>query len=285
MGGSGGKPERVVPRWKPRDTSFKLKDSTDLLWREMYHEYRMREFQTALRDGDFKTALQSRFSSDPPMDNSCGWLPDKPNPVKLWAEMRTPAYTHEYQSEYKETKQIFDLLMKTGAAKFLNEIDPNDGLRPIDVASCLTLFILMNTPGVGLNPTAQHSPLQRALTGYCPVGWVKSILAGTDRQWLDWVNPMTGLTALHVALTTTTFSESDKIELAVELMKCVGAVNPRHRCFTAHPITAPPKIVSLLAFARDVWDQYRSGHLPNQISKAAPSLLQDLVELIVDYAC
>ncbi len=250
---------------------------------ELRSEFLARKFQAALSESDLKTAIKPEFAADSPMDNSRSWVEGKPNPIKIWAEMKSPDRWNRESVEYEEMKQIFDVLMKTGGSKWLNEIDPNDGKRPIDAAANLTFLILLETGGVDLNPTALDSPLQYVLRSRQHVSWSKLIVNETDPALLDWVNPITGQTALHIACTEN--SEDDKSDLIFVLLQRAGAVNPSHSCFAAQPVTSPSQTVVLLSCARLRWNRYRSGHLPNQISKTAPNLLQDLVELIVDYAC
>ncbi len=39
-----------------------------------------------------------------------------------------------------------------------------------------------------------------------------------------------------------------------------------------------------LALARRMWDEYRSDHLPNQISRALRSVMPELIRIIVEYS-
>ncbi len=68
------------------------------------------------------------------LDNSVSWVEGKPNPIKIWAEMKVPASENPTQ-DLIDLMKLFDLLTRTGALKWLNAIDPNDGLRPIDATA------------------------------------------------------------------------------------------------------------------------------------------------------
>lgn len=145
-------------------------------------------FQSCLRRGDITSAAAGEFD-DYAMDNSSGWL-HGPNPIRLWLQMPVT------ESTRNEHKQIFDLLMKTGASKFLNEIDPNDGMRPIDTADEIPLSILLEASGIDLNPTALHSPLFQAIKAHNTIR-ATAIVNAMDRDQLDWADPQTGQTALY----------------------------------------------------------------------------------------
>lgn len=263
------------------------KDISDII------EIRIRSlrFQSILASGILAEACDKKFS-DQPMDNSISWLgPSKPNIVKVWAEIKTKARINgEISDEFTQMVDLFNLLIKTGAKKFLNEIDPNDNKRPIDVASKCSLYILVDkssTENIDFNPTTTEFPLHRVISTLNFIG-IKIMIDQIDRDQLDWVNPTTGKTTLCTLLNEYQDPEyTDDRHKIIEylLSRFVGAISPRHRCFNNHSITGT-KSLEYLRIACFNWDEYKTIHLPSEIDASINgSLLTELITMIVDYAC
>ncbi len=102
-------------------------------------------------------------------------------------------------------------------------------------------------------------PLHRIIEVENFVGTWTDVIARMDRDQLDWVDPRTGQTLLHIACTNRG-GES----VIDALITRVGAVNPYHPCFTAKPITFPESVMSQLKIARSLFDSYESFTTSNQ---------------------
>ncbi len=80
------------------------------------------------------------------------------------------------------------MLMKTGASEYLNEIDPTDGLRPIDAATQIPALVLTGCAECHLNPRNGYSVLHRMIR-YFHTEDLILIIDRIDRDLLDWVDP------------------------------------------------------------------------------------------------
>ncbi len=77
----------------------------------------------------------------------------------------------------------------------------------------------------------------------------------------------------------------DCIVALEHLLRQVGAVNPYHPLLVVPPTPLSSAVQHRLVVAREMWDEYRSHHLPNQIAGVLRSVVPELIRLIVDYAC
>ncbi len=119
-----------------------------------------------------------------------------------------------------------------------------------------------------------------------------------DRAALDWTEPATGGTALHVicALASDPSKSEDQrryARLSIDyLLSFIGFVNPSHPCFHAVPIT-DQWIAPRLDIARAIAKEYAFVHLPKQIWRGMVALYceemkkapvwKPLIALVVEY--
>ncbi len=280
--GTGLDSSAAGPLWRRPDPSFESIDTSSQLAQTFLSRHLAFRFQIALRDSKRDVALAAEFANQP-MDNSRGWLDGKPNPIKLWAEME-PAFWDFTEHEHRQMQQIFELLLQSGASRWVNEPDSTDGnKRPIDVASPIAAVVLTAYPACDLNPRTGYSLLHRMILSGGQLKHLKAMIDRIDPDMLDWT--VSGKTALSLAATMSS-TDSPQIEVVSYLLQKIGAVNPYHPSFTPAAISQfPTEVADRIRVARSVWMDYRSDHLPNQISRALPSVLPSLIELIVDYVC
>ncbi len=235
------------------------------------------DFQIAMQSSDFEAALNVPL----PMDNSRGWIVGKPNPIRLWVEM----HERDGDSALADSKQIFELLMESGGSKWLNEIEiaasigriPSFGSTRV-ASSAYSLWVLIGCPECDINPRNQFSVLHYLLD-VLSESWFPPVIDRIDRGLLDYVDFKTGETTFYAAARSGALSVLDR------MMSFVGAVNPYHPCFIAKPITSPPSVVGRIAILRAAWDAHTQVHLPNRIALVVPSLIRELIAMIVSYAC
>ncbi len=289
---------------RPSADSDDAKSITANLWARLDARIRTIQFQTALANSQIAVALSEDWTTPSlgVVDNSACYIVGFSNPIQLWARMTNPFARDDRATEPKFQK-ILEVLLSTGAQKFINAIDPNDGGRPIDVANFPQRSILRDNAknyGVDLTPTRTHSPLFRAASG---IGFfvrsMKPIVAAMDPSDLDWTDPRSGSTALHAICTAAsgitsihsiTLHAKQRIEALYSLdylLSFVGFINPSHPCFDILPI-ADQWIMPRLNEARIIAKEYSSVHLPKQISAGILALnsaemqkWQPLIALVV----
>ncbi len=241
------------PLWKRPDPSVESIDSARRLAQLSKSRHLGYRFQAALRESKRDVALGSEFTNQT-MDNSRGWLDGKPNPIKLWAEMKSPDRWDLNQTEHKEMQQIFELLLQSGASRWVNEPDSTDSnKRPIDVATTIPAIVLTAYPPCNLNPRNEYSLLHRLMLLAVIPECLNAMIDRIDRDLLDWADPTTGQTALFVAASTA-LSYSRRIEVVAYLLEeMVGAVNPYDPCITPAALSQfPSEAADRIRVARSI---------------------------------
>jgi hypothetical protein len=277
----------------PFSSSASVTAITSNLAARLHARLRTIQFQTALANSQIAIALSEDWKIPKLglVDNSACYIVGFSNPIRLWAQMVNPPST----DKTAEFQKILELLLSTGAQKFMNAMDPNDGCRPIDVAESDQRGILRSKSkqyGVNLNPTLTHSPLHRCCSG---LGWglrsILPVIEAVDPASLDWTDA-SGATALH-AMCRTASGSPNRIQMLASidyLLSFIGSINPSHPCFDAVPIT-DQFITPRLDIARVIAQEYSSIHLPKQISSGILALYsedmqtvwKDLIALVVQY--
>jgi hypothetical protein len=187
-----------------------------------------------------------------------------------------------------EFESIFILLIRTGAQRFINLIDPITRLRPIDYASVGATTVLVHRSleyKVDLDPSETEYPLYNCVVNGSEIEFLDDMLRALNPNHLDWVHPTRKNTTFYLTLHKATERSLGSAETLLTYVG-LGLINPYHACFTANPLPATAgyrRSNDILHLARQMYDDYKSVHLPQQIALAAPSIVASLVELIRDY--
>jgi hypothetical protein len=276
--------------WKPRYPIQTLHTTSESFTDSLQKHKNTVEFQLSLLKSDRKTA---RYYMNSEMDNSVCWINGKQNPVRLWAEMKDCKNDHN-----GELLHLYQALLRTGAQKWVNMMDSVDGKRPIDVACVIQFQILcFQSPDifVDVNPTALHSPLYHALDTFnLSQKHICDLIKKMDRTQLDWEHPdhqhKTALYLLCVDYQVQHLGYPDKMHweeqrryLIYFMLSFVPDVNPFHVCLKGNILNDVTEVGCFLNVGKMAWNQYRDGHLPNQISSVLFNVPQELIEMIVDY--
>ncbi len=108
------------PLWTHKHPETKLVSSTDALRAAAAARLNAMNLQMALKNSEQTMAVS--YSRCHEMDNSTCWVPGASNPIRLWAELKSSG-----NNEWEDLKTVLAVLAETGASKFLNQIDSNDG--------------------------------------------------------------------------------------------------------------------------------------------------------------
>jgi hypothetical protein len=256
------------------------------------------QFQWALKTGDLEELGLFLEGDAYPINNSKAALNCKTNPVRLWARMPN---TEDRAAEDGKSimpentasriktdfeiilEHLFVRLIQTGAASFLNERDPNDGARPIDIALAPQRCILIRRhliDGIDLSPTNTHFPLYEMIREDFHSSWCCYVLDQIDPAFLDWEDD-----SGHNLLYMTMSRQPQNSVFLSELAAFTAFLNPCAGCFVNSPIVFPPNSYwpHALCWMQEDWRDYKRVHLPNQIVSSIPLLVPSLLVLVVEY--
>ncbi len=113
------------------DSDEDLRTVTRNLSSRMESRLQTIQFQTALANSQIDIASSEDFVKSKVIDNSACHIVGFTNPVRLWAAMINHANDAKSVGKFEV---VLQLLIRSGAQKFMNEIDAKDGSRPIDIA-------------------------------------------------------------------------------------------------------------------------------------------------------
>ncbi len=257
------------------------------------------QFQSALKRGDLEELASFMEGDRYPINNSKAVLTCKTNPIRLWARMPNigDGAAEDGKSLMPENtssrvKTLFEIileqlllrLMQTGAAPFLNEQDPNDGARPIDIALSPQRCLLIRRSklhGINLSPTSTHFPLYEMIRADFDTSWCSYVLDSIDPACLDWVDVHSGYNLLYFTMSR----EIQHSAFLSELAAYTAFLNPCAPCFTNSPIVFPANSYwpHALCAMQEEWSAYKRIHLPNQIVNRIPLLVPSLIVLVIEY--